>query len=141
MARIILLVCILIGAVMAVRVAERLSPDALGMGLGVLLGLLAGIPTALLVLLASRRREEALSDTRHSGRHGAPGYGQPYAALPHQPPVIVVTGNGVPMQPGAQLGYGGAAYAGYPEPSAMPAPRRFLYAGERDGAADDFVDA
>ncbi|MCL4858694.1 MAG: hypothetical protein KJZ93_04780 [Caldilineaceae bacterium] len=140
MTRIVLLVGLLFVAVMAVRIGERLSPDAIGLGLGVLLGLLAGIPTALLVLAASRRREETDSDARQAGRRGALANGQPYGALP-QPPVIVITGPGGPAQSGGQLGYGGVGYAGFPEASAMSTRRRFLYAGEREDEADDFIDA
>jgi hypothetical protein len=37
--------------------ASILSPDAVGMAVGMLFGVLAGIPTALLVLAANRHRE------------------------------------------------------------------------------------
>ncbi len=37
------------------RVGESLSSDAVSMALGLLLGVMAGIPTALMVLAASRR--------------------------------------------------------------------------------------
>ena len=36
------------------RISEMLSPDAIGMALGMLLGVLSGVPTAALVLVASR---------------------------------------------------------------------------------------
>lgn len=36
------------------RISELLSPDAIGMALGMLFGVLAGVPTAALVLVASR---------------------------------------------------------------------------------------
>ena len=38
------------------RIGGELSPDAMGMAIGMLFGVMAGIPTALLVL-ASERRE------------------------------------------------------------------------------------
>lgn len=41
------------------RMGDSLSTDALGMAVGMLFGVLAGIPTAL-ILLASQRREEDL---------------------------------------------------------------------------------
>lgn len=37
------------------RISELLSPDAIGMAIGMLFGVLAGVPTAALVLVASRR--------------------------------------------------------------------------------------
>jgi hypothetical protein len=41
------------------KVADKLSTDALSMGIGVVFGVLAGVPTALMVLAASRRKEPA----------------------------------------------------------------------------------
>ena len=40
------------------RLGSLLSADAIGLAVGVLLGMLAGIPVSLLVLVSSRRREE-----------------------------------------------------------------------------------
>ncbi len=40
------------------RIGEALSPDALSMAVGVLFGVLAGVPTALLVMAGSRRRND-----------------------------------------------------------------------------------
>lgn len=40
------------------KLADRLSPDAIGMSLGVLFGILAGVPVALLVVAANRRQPE-----------------------------------------------------------------------------------
>lgn len=77
------------------RVGDILSPDALSMGVGVLFGVLAGIPTALLVMAGSRRRNEensrAQSQREMQGQMG----GAPYQwGMPHQPqaPVIVLAG-------------------------------------------------
>lgn len=47
---------------------SRLSSDALGMGVGVLFGMLAGIPSALLVVASSRRRERDDDDTDTDNR-------------------------------------------------------------------------
>lgn len=85
---------ILIGVMVAAVVGlawfmmSRLSSDALGMAVGVVFGVLAGIPSALLVLASSRHQprrpyddddddygEEALLRSWH---------------LPYQPPVIVL---------------------------------------------------
>lgn len=53
------------------RISELLSPDAIGMAIGLGFGVLAGLPAAALVLVASRRR--------------APYYGDDY-----EPPAIDV---------------------------------------------------
>ena len=37
------------------RIGEALSPDALSMAVGILFGVLAGVPTALLVMAAPRK--------------------------------------------------------------------------------------
>lgn len=39
------------------RIGEALSPDALSMAVGVLFGVMAGVPTALLVMAGNRRRD------------------------------------------------------------------------------------
>ena len=44
------------------RISELLSPDATGMALGMLFGVLAGLPAAALVLVASRQRTPADDD-------------------------------------------------------------------------------
>ena len=43
---------------LAWRIGSLLSSDAIGMAVGMTLGVLAGVPTAALVLLARRRDEE-----------------------------------------------------------------------------------
>ena len=53
------------------RISELLSPDAIGMALGLAFGVLAGLPAAALVIVASSRR--------------APYYGDDY-----EPPTIDV---------------------------------------------------
>jgi len=45
---------ILVGVV-ARRLADQLSAEALGMAIGVLFGMLAGIPTTLLIVAAGRK--------------------------------------------------------------------------------------
>jgi len=60
------------------QIGERLSSDAISMGLGVFFGVLAGVPTALLVMAADRR------DDRPT---------QPQQPPQYQPPVIVITTN------------------------------------------------
>ncbi len=60
------------------QIGSRLSSDAIGMGVGVLFGIMAGLPTALLVLATGRRR-----DSDH--RPQAPAA-----------PTILMIGNGKP---------------------------------------------
>ena len=51
----LLIMCAFVG-IAGFRIGGELSPDAMGMAIGMLFGVMAGIPTALLVL-ASERRE------------------------------------------------------------------------------------
>ena len=60
---------------MGFRIGGELSPDAFGMAVGLLFGVMAGIPTAL-ILLASQRREQP-----HSDRHER----QPQRQIEQQP--------------------------------------------------------
>lgn len=76
-------------------IGSRLSADAIGLGVGVVFGVLAGIPTALL-LLASQRR----SNAAQAGPPPAPR---------NAPPVIIVAGGtrqSLPYDPyGGRHGY------------------------------------
>lgn len=90
---------ILVGLMAAAVVAlfvfmlTRLSSDALGMAVGVVFGVLAGIPSALLVLASSRRRPDDDDDDddyradyhtlQRQGERALPPY-------PYQPPIIVL---------------------------------------------------
>lgn len=88
---------LIVGGILAWLLGSRLSADALGMAVGLLFGVLAGIPTALLVLASNRRRRTPDDDEEEEAPDGH-GYGsdrsrqrmlgQPY---PYQPPVVVVT--------------------------------------------------
>jgi hypothetical protein len=86
MKRIIVLMALLFFGIVGWRIVDGLSSDAIGMGIGVIFGILAGVPMALLVLAASRREER---------RQARPAeFGMGYPPYPQQPPVIVVTGGG-----------------------------------------------
>lgn len=95
------------------QIGSKLSADALGMGVGVLFGVMAGIPAALLVLASGRRREQRDPyPDPHQGR-GQRGQMMPYGGYPQQPPVIVLTGNGMAQ--------------GYPQAGAgMPGQQHYL---------------
>lgn len=134
------------------RIAGQLSADALGMAVGVLFGVMAGVPTALMVMASSRRRqaeeEEATTRRRQSAQnmpqHPAHygGYG-PGAYAP-QPPVIVLAGPGM-----GQQGYPQGYPQGYGDPygqqrmRALPPPeavdvRQFKVVGEKEEWIDEW---
>ena len=98
---IVVTVVIVIG-VFAWSITNRLSADAIGMALGLGFGVLAGIPAALIVLVASRRRAPWEEEDEEATMPGPMGY------LPNggQSPVVIVTTGAPP--PASN----GAAYAG-----------------------------
>ncbi len=147
-----LLICtvLLFVAIVGWRISERLSSDAVGMGIGVLFGVMAGVPAALLVLASDRNRRN--QDNGAGDEYSAPrrsGHQLPtHPAYPHQPPVIVLAGGygGQPTQmPGQQMqqpmGYAqGYAPHGYP---ALPGPqevtaRQFKVVGEKEEWVDEW---
>jgi len=134
MKRFIFIVCLVFVAVAGWRIADRLSSDAIGMAVGVLFGIMAGIPAALMLLAANRRRSESEEPVRAQGQNRflPNGYG---AYPPQQPPVIVLAGHAAPHPLSAQHGY-----PGYEQPAryALPAPhpqaeeRKFKVVGEKE---------
>ena len=110
---------------LAWRIGSLLSSDAIGMAVGMTLGVLAGVPTAALVLLARRRDEEDDDRWDEGDRNRQPqGYG-------YQPPIIVLTGAaGYPGLQGQQT-----QQAMLPPPQQAPWPperreRNFRIVGE-----------
>jgi hypothetical protein len=75
-------------AVATWQILDRMSMDALAMAMGIVLGIGAGLPVALLMLAAERRHSRGRGYDRSGAAWGERaqygGYGQ-------QPPVIVVT--------------------------------------------------
>ena len=59
--KLILLAVLMVVGVCAWRLGEGWSNDALNLAVGILFGILAGLPTALLVLASGRRREDTNS--------------------------------------------------------------------------------
>lgn len=80
------------GVALAVVIGQRMSTDAMAVIIGVAVGVVASIPTSLLVMAAMRR--------------GQPGYErerqQPYQQ-PQPPAIYVVTPGALPTQAQAQL--------------------------------------
>lgn len=128
------------------RIGGSLSPDALSMAVGVLFGVMAGVPTALLVMAGSRRRhsdERANDDNARSqpgqitrlpgqmpGQMGGQmnGWQMPYA---QQPPIIVLAGpQGLGAQPPAQTHQNWLPQD--------PPERKFTVVGDRETLTEDW---
>ncbi len=137
---------VLVIGIFAWSIANRLSADAIGMALGLGFGVLAGIPAALLVFVASRRRAPwEDDDDDEMGAQQRMGY-LPYGG---QSPVVIVTpGAAQPAFNGGgnngqdTYGYGGYAPADMQPRPALPGPshhvgqpRVFRMIGE----ADEFI--
>lgn len=140
MKRLIVLAGLVFIGVMAWRIGERLSADAIGMALGVLFGIVAGLPVALLVLAANRRREERDSVERPDARQRQlpQGYGYP---MQSQPPIIVLAGHGNPQMPngyGYERGHIQSPYPALPLPQDGPQERRFKVVGEQEEWIDEY---
>jgi hypothetical protein len=135
----VVLTGILIVGAIAWLIGSRLSADALGMALGISLCVLAGVPTALLLLAAGRRGHgEAETDEEAlQVRRIGPGY----AAYPHQAPVIVLAQPAAPWQPPpGQVDYGSQPIRGaLPGPTAPASSGRvFRMVGEREELIEEF---
>lgn len=142
MRRFVMLAVLVVLGVLAWQLGESLSSDALGMAVGVVFGVLAGIPAALLVLATSsrrRREEEADERAERYERYGGRQDRQ-LPAYPYQPPVIVVAGGAPAQQP--QPPMGGAPYY-VPSQAAQweaPAQRTPLQGGGRSRRVDRVTD-
>lgn len=141
----ILVVGVLVGGgVLAWRIGDTLSSDAISMGLGIFFGMLAGLPAALLVMAASRRRdyvEQPHSGGRRSGDspYGNGAYGS-YGAYNGQPPVIVVTAPNMLPQANGDPRAQQQAGMGLPMwPTSAPRPaRQFHVVGEREDLVEEW---
>jgi len=132
MRRFIGLIALVFVGIIAWRIGESLSSDAISMAVGVLFGVLAGIPTALLVLVGGRRQEAAPSGGGESG--GTRNYQQ-----------------NAPRLPDNQMAYPQQPYQGQPMLEARPDPgyengyqnhssgqRHFKVVGEQEEWVDGF---
>jgi hypothetical protein len=140
---------LVIGGVLAWVLGSRLSADALGMAVGLLFGVLAGVPTALLVM-ASGRRQQGEEDLDEDDEPA--GYGHQRGAaqhFPYQPPVIVLAAPQAapsPMWAQQQPQAHTVDSVGYPVRQALPGPgapgapasRVFRVVGEREEMLDDW---
>lgn len=143
MKQLALLTLLIVVGLLAWLFGSRLSADALGMAVGLVFGVFAGVPTALLVLAANRRRPV---DDADDDDEGDSPYGRRQAmhALPYQPPVIVLAApQAAPQQwPGPQT----VDSVGYPVRQALPGPgvppagreRVFKVVGEKEEWLDEW---
>lgn len=133
MKRVIVVAVLIFLGVALWRIGESLSSDAIGMALGVVFGVLAGLPVALLTMAASRRRTEYESEfSAHRG-------GGAYPYYPPQPPVIVVTGS--QQLPGGQNPVGYLPAGQTPANGAWPGQRGdrvFTVVGEKEGFVEEW---
>jgi len=110
------------------RIGGLLSSDAVSMAVGVLFGVLAGVPTALLLIAGNRRQGESMNGAANHahGRH-APAYASP-------PPVIIMAAPhmaapAISQQPhGPQTYNRGTTWGGEP----APVQREFKVVGEQE---------
>ncbi len=118
-------------------VGSRLSSDAIGMALGVMFGVVAALPAALLVL-ASQRRARVDEETASAARDRTSGY---TFSGPPQPPVIIVTGPGFQQQGSSPAGYlpqEHSAHLALPDFQAQKQGRAFRMVGEKDEWIEEF---
>ena len=131
--QLIILLAVAFIVTLGVVVGTRMSSDAIAVLVGVIAGVAASIPCALLLLAVTRRQQDRYrpySDALESDPdHQSSRYGDRYERRPAPPPVIVVTpGSAAPQQiaswstmPGPA---DGAFFSPYAYGSAQPQNRR-----------------
>ena len=104
------LIAIAFSAVLAVIVGSRLSNEALSVLAGTVCGVGAAIPTSLLIVSVTRRRDEPRAQTSYPGNY---------------PPVVVVTAPGNHQQP--------SMWGALPSSVGLSADRHFTVVGGPSG--------
>ncbi len=126
--RLLRLSLVAFSAGLGVMVALRLGTEAMAVVVGVLLGVLAGLPVAVLVLYAARRRAET-DDTPATAPADVTSHptALPATAFPAapQPPQIIVVSAPPAQAHAAPQWWGQAAMP-------APAPRDFHIVGDDD---------
>ncbi|MBL7200655.1 MAG: hypothetical protein ISS56_10925 [Anaerolineae bacterium] len=117
--QVIVLLALAFVVTLGVMIGTRMSSDALAVLVGVIAGVAASIPTALLLMAVTRRQEEEYVEPYEDRRQASP-------------PVIVVAPGGVPQQ----LPQYGAPYAYPPPPDRR---RQFRVMGD-DGEDEEPVE-
>jgi hypothetical protein len=142
MKKLAVVVVLILGGALVWSIGNRLSADAIGMGVGLLFGVLAGVPTALLVMAAGRRRAERDEEERFAQRRQVPQHAYGYPPYPQQPPIIVLAAPAAPQYPASQT----VDSVGYPVRPALPGPgangapggRAFKVVGEKEEWLDEW---
>ncbi len=89
---------------LAIIIGRQMTTEAMAVVIGVVCGVLAGIPTSVLLLVAMTRRDSLRAREETAARQVPSGY----------PPVVVIQGGGMqPQQPALSGGY-------WPAPNAAP---------------------
>ena len=109
---------------LAVIVGNRLSDEAMAVLAGAVCGVGAAIPTSLLIVSVSRRRDEeqgrTLVPVQGQGAYGQPQDAYPQAQGPY-PPVVIVTPQSTPHR--------SAGWDGLPPSLVAPVQRTFTVVG------------
>jgi hypothetical protein len=100
---------------LAIIVGRQMTTEAMAVVIGVVCGVLAGIPTSVLLLVAMTRRDSLRTREETAARQAPAGY----------PPVVVIQGGAQqPQLPAMQGGY-------WPAPTTAPlVGRQFHVVGE-----------
>jgi len=84
------------GITLAVIVARHLTPEAQAVLAGATCGLVASIPTSLVIVAVTGRMRSRKEDKQQPA--ALPGYAMPYGQ-PYQPPIVIQTTAAPPAQP------------------------------------------
>lgn len=126
MKQLLLLIVAIVFGIAVWRIADKMSADAVGLAVGVVFGVLAGLPAAILMLASSRRRRDEGDDRQQRQQQPPYGYGG-------QPPVIVLTGGMQPQQALPEPLNGAGAAGGLSQQE----ERSFHWVGVQEGAEDE----
>lgn len=121
MKRLLILAALIFIGALGWRVGSAISSDAIGIAVGVVFGVLASIPAALLMLVAGRRNERRQewdgSGDGQRGRGGQQQRGHGQSQYDGYPPVVIMTPPSMPMPQGQAnpyANYYGNQNGGYP---------------------------
>ena len=96
--QLIVLLTVAFVVTLGVVVGTRMSSDAIAVLVGVIAGVAASIPCALLLLVVTRRQQNAAQASRTTSYSDRYPDDPAYAQRPAPPPVIVVTPGSAPQQ-------------------------------------------
>lgn len=100
---------------LAIVVGVRMSPDAMAVIIGIIFGLIASVPTSLMLVWVLRQRDKQFEAQLGQG-------GRPFG---HYPPVVVVNGQGAG-------GYGAALAPPVPASNGLSGARNFKVIGQEN---------